>query len=162
MRYLRVGLGALGAGVVVAAVVASALSASSVNPSELMAIAMTIRANESTNAATGQASATLALLTGRALEQERGILDHVAQLVANGDDYPGAMTLSEPKVLAVYGSGDQRTLDVQWHEKLANMKDGRVVDFSEATVIWHYVFVRQDGSWKVAEAEPEFAPGSGP
>jgi hypothetical protein len=123
---------------------------------------MNIRSNESTKAVARQQAAILVHVTGRALQQEQGVLEHIAELEAAGDDYPGAMTLTEPKILAVYGSGDERTLDVQWHEKLANMKAGRVVDYSEATVIWHYVFAREGGAWKVADAEPTFAPGSGP
>ncbi len=49
-----------------------------------------------------------------------------------------------------------------WHERLANVLNGTVKDYSESNLIWHYVLLREGGTWKVADMAPQFVPGQGP
>jgi hypothetical protein len=110
----------------------------------------------------GNGKALEAKYTGRALERQKALMQHVQNLIRQQDDYPGPLHLSNERVLAVSGSGDSYTIDVQFHAVRDNMKSGRIVDQSESEVIWHVTVVRTAGGWRISDMQARFAPGGGP
>lgn len=107
-------------------------------------------------------SALGSYFVGRALLEKNSEVTHYRELVQEHTDLPGALTFSHVQLLDGYSQGDSRVIDVAVHEDLANMRDGVVVDHSADDAIYHFVFIRDAGTWKITDYTWQFAPGSGP
>ena len=103
-----------------------------------------------------------AMYTGHELANEASLQSHIHGLMAAGADYPGDMQLSDVQFLGVTGDSSDATVDLQAHAKLPNMRDGQVIDYSEADMIYHVALALTDGTWKATDVEFTFTPGSGP
>ena len=76
--------------------------------------------------------------------------------------YPGTSDFSNVKILAMSGDASSFKVDIQAHEKLANMQNGEVVNYSESEMVYHLVLDSVDGKWVVSQLGWEFAPGYEP
>ncbi|MGI8871173.1 MAG: hypothetical protein ACR2KI_01050 [Candidatus Limnocylindria bacterium] len=148
---------ALGAGLVAVSTVAAG-----VDRAALIAAAMKARTVEASASRAHSESMLTAAFTGKALEIERAAIAHYRDLEASGSVLPGEIAITNVTLLDSYGSADSQTLDIRWHERLANVLNGTVKDYSESNLIWHYVLLREGGTWKVADMAPQFVPGQGP
>lgn len=99
---------------------------------------------------------------GKALLEKADELDHYRQLVQEKTDLPGALTFTHVQLLDGYSQGESRVIDVSVHEDLANMRDGAVTDHSADDALYHFIFIKAGGTWKVTDYTWQFAPGSGP
>jgi hypothetical protein len=100
---------------------------------------------------------------GSARDSLRDLRDHIRELIAQGADYPGGRSLSNIEILSITVS-DATTVAIEFtaHVRLANMKAGKTVDFSEADEICRVVMIVEGGAWKVDDVRWKYLPGSGP
>ncbi len=82
--------------------------------------------------------------------------------LASGEIYPGIIELSNVRILGMSGSSSSVKVDLQAHEKLADLRTGDVVGYSESEIMDHLVLDAVSGRWVVSQFEWEFAPGHQP
>ncbi len=155
--------------IALAAVGVMAVSASPYNPSEVTTAALDALShqNDAVSAGTPSMTATAAAASnprfrGAAAD---GMMAMIAQQRANaaaGQMYPGSNEFSNVRVLGMSGTSTSVRVDLQAHQKLANMQSGKVVNYSESEMVYHLVLDRVGGQWVVSQLDWAFAPGYEP
>lgn len=112
--------------------------------------------------ATTPLSAANPRFTGAAASAMEPMLAQQRRNYAAGEDYPGLSEFSNVKILAISGTSSSARVDLQAHEKLSNMRNGAVVNYSEGEMVYHLVMDLVDGRWVVSQLDWEFAPGYRP
>ena len=108
------------------------------------------------------AVASSARFRGRAASDMMAMVAQQRANAASGEIYPGIIELSNVRILGMSGSSSSVKVDLQAHEKLANLRNGDVVGYSESEIIDHLVLDAVSGRWVVSQFDWEFAPGHEP
>jgi hypothetical protein len=100
-----------------------------------------------------------ALYDGEELKKQRDIRVHIRDLKTQGTDYPGALVLSDIHDLSVSGDlTDTATVTFGAHERLANMKGNKVIDYSESDLLYKVDLRKVGNHWKVTLVTATFDP----